>query len=321
MEDRKAAFEAYLAAGRDGVGWWRFLAGVALLGVLYFIAPILAAAAGFALYAAACCFDEVTGWVNAGADLEAAPFGVTATFLIAVLIGIAASIPVLAGISRGLHRRSMATMLGGRERWVGRNLLCGAAAAVAASLITITLALAIGLIGLTPTERPPSWPIIAAALAGLIIFQAAAEELVFRGYFLQWIGARVGNALAWAAGPSVVFALLHFSGDSGIASLGYVAATFVFGLFAAATVRLTGGLSCAVGYHIANNWIALLLVNTPVGVQGAGLYRIEISPERLPLLMGLGLLFLPAIYAALTVLTVAETPKPIADAAAPEPSL
>ena len=308
MDDRKAAFEAYLAAGRDGTGFWRFLAGVALLGVLYFVAPLVAAGTSFAVYAAVVSLDEITNWLETGADLRTAPFGVTAAFLIAALLGIAASIPGLAAISRLLHRRSITTMLGARGRWSVRNLICGAGAAVTASLVTLSLSLAVGLINLTPADTPPSWPLVAATLAALIIFQAAAEEFVFRGYFLQWIGARARSALVWAVIPSALFALLHYSGDDGVAAMSYVAATFLFGLFAAATVRLTGGISCAVGYHIANNWLALLLVNAPVGIQGIGLYQIDINPEQMPLLMGLGLLFLPAVYAALAAITVAETP-------------
>ena len=321
MRVGKSAFEAFLAMGRDGSGGWRFFLAFLLLAALFIMAPILVGLSGLGLFALFGGWEESLALFNNSAqDLGAMPYEFTVAFLIAMLISLAVVIPGLAVIMDTLHNRSIATVLGARHKLVGRNLLCGAFAAVASGLLTLSAAASIGLIELTPNEHPPSWPLAAAVIAVLIVFQASAEELVFRGYFLQWIGARTRNIVAWAVLPSALFALLHFSGETGPDAMAYVLATFIFGLFASALVWLTGGLSCAIGYHIANNWVALLLVNAPVGIQGLGLYQIDVSPERLPMLMGLGLLFLPAIYAGLAAATVAETPAqaPVGGGAEPE---
>ncbi len=101
--------------------------------------------------------------------------------------------------------------------------------------------------------------------------QIAAEELFCRGYLLQGIGSKLGNAMGILL-PSLLFTALHGmnpevatqSSWEGIFSiLGYY---FMIGAFLAWLTLKDRTLELALGVHAANNIATFLLVTSPNSV-------------------------------------------------------
>ncbi|QDY69922.1 CPBP family intramembrane glutamic endopeptidase [Qingshengfaniella alkalisoli] len=102
--------------------------------------------------------------------------------------------------------------------------------------------------------------------------QTFAEELTFRGYLQQQLGARWAFRFAWMVVPSILFGALHYDrttfGDSAL--YGVFAAT-VFGFLAADLTERSGSLGAAWGFHFANNAFALLIIATDGTITGLAL--------------------------------------------------
>lgn len=249
-----AAFDAYLALARARPGLWRIAATLLILVIFEFL---VLSAISFAVYAAG----------DRDLDLLRDPGGQ----LIVTLAALASAPIALAFALNVVHGRSFSSLLGASRRLEARELLIGAGASIALSVVGLALTTSLGLLTASVIEdyRPP-WALLIAVLL-LVPWQAAGEELVFRGYLLQEIGVRLPFAVAWAGAPSLLFALLHFGGgDTELEAVAYMASTFLFGLFAAALVWRTAGLSAAIGFHVTNNWVALCLFEPPQGVDGLG---------------------------------------------------
>ena len=92
--------------------------------------------------------------------------------------------------------------------------------------------------------------------------QAAAEELLFRGYLLQGLGLLLRRPLALVVVSGVVFLLPHLANPE-MATGGMVTAGeyFVWGLFLALVTLRDNTSELAIGVHAANNLFTALFVN------------------------------------------------------------
>jgi len=114
------------------------------------------------------------------------------------------------------------------------------------------------------------------ALAGLLV-QTLAEELVFRGYFLQQLAARLRSPFWWMVVPSLLFGSLHYDPSAGVMNAGLiVGVTSVFGLIAADLTARTGSLGAAWGFHFANNFTALCILSMDGALTGLSLFRTDV---------------------------------------------
>ena len=98
----------------------------------------------------------------------------------------------------------------------------------------------------------------------LVPFQAASEELLFRGYMMQGIGLLTRRAWIPVVISSLIFMLMHISNpeakvDTLLALGNYLVLAL---LFALVTIK-DNRLELAIGMHIVNN-VLVLLVNTTV---------------------------------------------------------
>lgn len=84
--------------------------------------------------------------------------------------------------------------------------------------------------------------------------QAAAEEVLFRGFVQQAVGALAGRWWAGVIVASLLFALAH-----GAQSPALFVDRLGFGLVMGLLVWWTGGLEAAIGAHIINNILAFAL--------------------------------------------------------------
>ncbi|MEM9726607.1 MAG: CPBP family intramembrane glutamic endopeptidase, partial [Pseudomonadota bacterium] len=137
-----------------------------------------------------------------------------------------------------LHGRPFRSLLSADGRWRWREATLGAAAAICVVGAGLGLGLATGLTEVAAIEDyTPPWVLLATAML-LIPAQATGEELVYRGYLLQEIGARLPYWPAWAMAPAAVFGVLHYdpSATPALAVYGLLYA-LLFGVFAAAQGR------------------------------------------------------------------------------------
>lgn len=172
----------------------------------------------------------------------------TAWGLLAANLGISSAILVVAGLLRFLHRRRAAWIwsVSPGIRW--RYLL---ACFLAGVVVLVGLQF---LVSGVPVLNPQQ------GLAGFVVailltspLQAAAEEVLFRGYLMQALGLVWRNQWFPVIGSALVFALFH-----GTQNLALFSHRFAFGLIMGALAWRTGGLEASIGAHIANNLGAFL---------------------------------------------------------------
>lgn len=243
------SFERYRAAGRAG----RNAPGLLLLG--------LALAAATVIVGASTAFRFFGAWAPPPAPT-----------LLASLFGLALVTPLLAALLPSLHDRPVSSVLGAEGRLKPGALAVGALFGAAYAGAGLALGVAFGLIELVwipgGLRQSGLWLALMAIAAVLIPLQAASEELVFRGYLIQGLAARWRSAIIWGGAPTVLFAAIHHPG--GPVDWGFLVNVLAFGAAATALVWRTGGLSHVIGFHTANNWVALLAVDPPAGAPGLG---------------------------------------------------
>lgn len=97
----------------------------------------------------------------------------------------------------------------------------------------------------------------------LVPFQATAEEVVFRGLFMQVLGSWLKNPWFAILIPSVAFALGHIYDIWGLTAVG------LMGAVAAWLTWRTGGLEAAIAIHIVNNLVAFGFMTAGIGGETA----------------------------------------------------
>lgn len=128
------------------------------------------------------------------------------------------------------------------------------------------------------TQEPGGLPAISTLSTESLLFllggvlmvapSAMAEELLFRGYLLQQLAAHHLSMVVWAAIPSLVFGLIHYDPALGFAEQWvYLFSTAVFGAVCCYATWRTGSLGYAVGFHVANNWIAFYVLAPELSIE------------------------------------------------------
>lgn len=191
------------------------------------------------------------------ADLLATPGGL---FVMLASIG-SVWIGVWLALAR-LQKRRLASVLGADGRITRDHFVRGALAALLASVIAefaayvVDPSLAVGDVAFG------TWLVWLVPFVVILLIQTSAEEVLFRGYIMQILGARFANPWIWAGIPTVIFTLLHWDPE---ATQWMNAALLVnIAAFAAVTVIavvLTGDLGAAMGMHFGTNLFAFLIVS------------------------------------------------------------
>lgn len=203
------------------------------------------------------------GMVVAGADadafLDAAGTEIALdrpSVLAFQLLSIALLIPCVLGPVAVVWRRHVGYLhsVEGRLRWgwLGRcSLLAFAVVALGLGLSVVVDAATGGSLEVAPLDGTGVATILVVLL--VVPFQAAAEEYVFRGGLLQL----VGSWTRWAVVPVVVTSLLFAAGH--LYDFWGLFSVFLFGVVACALTIRTGGLEAAIGLHVANNVVLMVL--------------------------------------------------------------
>ncbi|CAM4106704.1 CPBP family intramembrane glutamic endopeptidase [Palleronia rufa] len=284
------AFDAFVAPARARPQIWRLVLGCVVL-VLVTALWMMGSFAAIWLRT-----DAETAMGTMAAMVQPATPRAT-LLLLSTFIGMALA-PWIA--VRLLHRRGLATLFGPWGR-VLRHF--GAGVLAVAGLYTASLLLWSSGFDAVPNLSPALWLSLLPLSVPLIAIQTGAEEMIFRGYLMQQIAARIRWRLAYLVAPSVLFGALHYDpSTAGGNALAIAAGAGLFGLIAADLTRVTGSLGAAWGLHFANNILAILLVSTQGTITGLSLYVTPYAADEdaltLPLILA-DMAVLVAVWALL----------------------
>ncbi|MCO1340257.1 hypothetical protein BJH93_15405 [Kocuria polaris] len=248
--------------------WYKPLLVLLIAGGIYFGLLVVLLVAMFAV---ALSSDGGTALFTDPAAFEAlasfnTPFGVAFLLISVILMWPPASAAIRMIYGRGAPRRISASLfsVAGRMRW-GR---LGSYFVVAIAVIGASIVLDLAVNGM-PTWSLDDRALLMLAIAlGLVAFQATAEEVVFRGLFMNAIGSWLRHP-AWAVLlPVPLFVIGHAYDAVGLTDIA------VFAIAAGYLTVRTGGLEAAIAMHVINNAAAF-----GFGIAtGADLDATEVAP-------------------------------------------
>ncbi len=253
-------FDNFVAPARQHNQIWRLLLGVVTIAAVY-LGWFMVMLWGLQLWLG------INGAIQMATQMGEATSWMGMLLLLPTFGGLALGTIVAAKL---IHKRGVATLFGPR----GRVLHDFATAAVA------VLAVYAGLVVIWSFWFEPLpglafslwWKLLPLALAGVLL-QTGAEELVFRGYLQQQLGARFRSPVVWMLLPALGFAALHYDPNtSGTYTVMAIGVTGLFGLIAADLTRITGSLGAAWGFHFANNLFAILLIAVDGSMSGLSIF-------------------------------------------------
>ena len=240
--------------------WWKPLAGLGMLLVLFLAVQFLVA--GVLLLIAVVKPGSFMDNMNELSDLSS----ITPTFLLLLNLSLGALILATWVTMRVVHRMrprwlsSVAPKIRWKFFWV----------CVGLSVIALIAQTVVGLLLPSQGEMDLSgglndFTASTTTLALIVLlttpFQAAGEEYFFRGYLMQAIGSLLGfSSERWAQVlakwtallvTSLLFALAH-----GAQNFPLFFDRFMFGLIAGWLVIRTGGLEAGIALHVLNNLLA-----------------------------------------------------------------
>lgn len=256
-----------LYRGAQKYAWWRPLVAAIIAAAIYFPLNFAVSLLFIPLlmvfdpaYVQSALFDQTSPIL----DTQHPWSIVMATVLIALMIPSV----LLAMLSMGLRPIGRLWSVAGRIRWslVWRSLGIAAVALVVQFAVNIAIGLATtGFSGadLEPVDRGDFDAVAAVVSFGLVLllvpFQAAAEEVVFRGMFLQVLGSWLRSPWIAIVLSTIAFSAGHIYDIWGLIGVG------MLGLTAAWLTWRTGGLEAGISLHVLNNVLAFGVMATGVG--------------------------------------------------------
>jgi membrane protease YdiL (CAAX protease family) len=230
---------------------WRPLLGIPLFVVAFMVSVLLLDVAGYAVGKALGRPERSDGTMNLGA------LGDTAHSLLAIAV----TIPLVMLTLRWMERRPGGTVMSvaGRLRWKWQLTCFAVGLPTGALLIALTFLTAIGENGGGAEDSGgwAGWNFFLPALVMLVLLvplQAAAEEVVFRGWLTQVVGSLTRHPWVPVVVQAPLFAAAHGWGTSS----GFITLTY-FGVVAGWLTYRTGGVEAAIGLHAASNLLSFLL--------------------------------------------------------------
>lgn len=246
----------YLEVVRQGRNdWWRYLLSFPAILAIWFIVGSIPVVLLLAYISGD--GDPATGFSGTGF--------VGVPVIVEFLFTMSSFIPLLVGTLlavRFIHNRPLKTLVTGEARIRWGKIFAGAGVwlLIAAVISTIEALLYPGRYVLT--FQPVTWTIFTVLALLLIPLQTSAEEFLFRGYLLQWMGLRLKNWWLLSFLNGLLFFLPHAANPemathSVLIGLGY----FVMGFFLTLITLRDNGMELALGMHAGNNLFAALFAN------------------------------------------------------------
>lgn len=247
-----------LYRGMPRYAWWKPLVAAAIAAAVYFglnvvvsllFIPVLMAFDPEYLQSA--IFDQTSPIL----DTQHPWSIVMGTLLIVLMIPAV----LVAMLCLGIRPTGRVWSVAGRIRWgiIWRSF--GIAALALLVQFAVNIAVGIATTGLSGAELEPvdrtGFDATAALISfGLVLilvpFQAAAEEVMFRGMLLQVIGSWLRRPWVAIGLSTIAFSAMHIYDIWGLIGVG------MLGLVAAWLTWRTGGLEAAISIHVLNNLLA-----------------------------------------------------------------
>lgn len=255
-----------LARTRPGARWWRPLLVGLVAGALY----LALLAGGGALVVVGAVASGPDGLRDLAAALDVLDLRDPLTFALTML-SIVAMLPAVLVATRLLGARPLGLLasVAGRVRWgwAGRCLALAAVVTLVVQGVDAAVSVAGGA-AWEPRPDAATWPLLGLVVL-LVPAQCVAEEVVFRGYLVQTVGAWLRHPAFAVVLPVPLFVLGHEY--VGLAMVD----TAVWALAMGWLVWRTGGLEAASAAHVVNNVVvfglgAVDLVDLDVVDIGAG---------------------------------------------------
>lgn len=274
-----------LYRGAPKYAWWKPLVVLVLAASIYFAMNI---AFSLALMPLLVAFDP--DYVDTALFQQIAPMLDTQhPWSIVLNLGtIALMIPavLLAMLALGIRPTGRIWSVAGRIRW--GLLLRTLGAALVGVIVMNGVGILIGVamegtggdaaLGSIAAERPDfdgTAALISFVIVLLLVpFQAAAEEVVFRGLFLQVLGSWMRSPWLAIGLSTLAFAMMHIYDIWGLLAVG------LMGLTAAWVTWKTGGLEAAIAIHVLNNIAAFGFMAAGMG-EDTGQVESSGGPEAL----------------------------------------
>ncbi|MEQ9643092.1 MAG: type II CAAX endopeptidase family protein [Alphaproteobacteria bacterium] len=200
--------------------------------------------------------DPLRNWELVSAykalSVLAVEFGFLAVWLFAVWIALLV-----------VHRRPLRTALTGARRFRWGLFATSFAILLALLLAGLGIQVAIWPDELELVFDPGRFVVMLPWVAGMLVLQVLAEEVVFRGYLLQALRLLLPRWVVWFA-VSALFALAHGLNPEASSDYAFLFLFFVMGGYLTFLPFYSNGLETAFGAHLANNVMALLVVGNPL---------------------------------------------------------
>ncbi len=227
---------------------WQPVVGTIAVGIAFFVVGLVVLVAGVTLAA----FTGLPRPIGDNGQFTGDPV----YSMVLLLLSIAAVLPLVFGAAALIQRRRPGTLssVAGRLRW-SWLAQCMVVAVVALALGQGAQYLALSAAGLNTSDML-GWAGWAGFLPALIVivllvpFQAATEEYLFRGWFIQAFGTYVRNPVWSILLGSLLFASLHGYTWAGLLDV------FSFGVVMGWLAVRTGGLEAPIAMHVSNNMLA-----------------------------------------------------------------
>ena len=259
--------------------FWRYFIGV--------ITPFLASNLIGALPLLAVMMTSTVGGVvpqkGGMPDFEAMGVNLNLGFTLTVFPFILAFLAIIF-LVKPLHERSFATVVnGGRKTRWGR-IFFSALVWLAISGIWLIYSLKTDPGNFRLNNTSNSLIVLAVLALVLIPFQAAFEEILFRGYLMQGIAVWTRNRWVPILVTSLLFGLMHGLNPE-VKEYGFLTMMpqyIFFGLVFAVLTMFDDGIEVAIGAHAANNiFLSVLITHSDMALQTPAMYeQLEIYPWK-----------------------------------------
>ncbi|MFY0635647.1 MAG: CPBP family intramembrane metalloprotease [Vannielia sp.] len=260
---RHPEFTAMLVPARVYPQIWRLLLGVLLILFIYVSWSLLVLGGAVGLVAAE---QGLWGVMPFFQELQVGRLPGSVALLLLTFGGMALG-PVLAAAA--LHFRGPGTLIGPWGEWWRGFVTAFAVVAVVFGVLMLASAMIWPPVA---NMEPGRWLMWLPLALPLLFLQIAAEELLFRGYLMQQLAARFAARWVWFTLPALCFGLLHWDPEAGRNLPLLLLSAFAFGLVAADLTERTGSLGAAMGFHFANNLLALFILSIKGTITGLALY-------------------------------------------------
>jgi membrane protease YdiL (CAAX protease family) len=226
---------------------------------------------------------EISAELSANPN-DLSPLGLNPyTGLIVMLIPFIAGLAAFVLLIRPLNGRTLMNVINGTGSFRWRNYFVSAVVWIILSVIYLFGYLKAEPSNFSLNNSTLSLIILVIISLTLIPFQAAWEEIIFRGYLMQGFAVLLRNRWLPLIITSFLFALMHWPNPE-VKEFGFLTMMpyyTIFGLIFGIMTLLDDGIEAAMGAHTANNvFLCIMVTNEFSALQTPALYEMhEMDPS------------------------------------------